>query len=215
MQACRPRYVLIAEAETIDTGRGWRFALLAADGSASIAASDMEEGADEERLVLLAAVRGLEALDQPSAVTLVTRSASVQRGVTRGLEAWRNNHWRWERFGRLTPVRDADLWRRVDQAMRFHQVRCQTWRLDGVELASPTIGPEADVEPLEELAVGAIDAAALRVESLRLARDGDRPHASGSPPRAACSDHGRRRLTAPHTHRRRCWRRSNPPPDPR
>lgn len=130
MKASRPRYVLIAETEATDDGPQWRFALHAADASVTIAASDSESGASHDRLVLLAVVRGLEALDQSADVTVVTRSSSVLRGMTRGLAEWRNNHWRWERHGRLTPIRDADLWRRVDQALRFHTVRCRSWRTD-------------------------------------------------------------------------------------
>ncbi len=130
MQASRPRYVLIAETEPAAEGSLWRFALHAADASVSVAACDSEAGADEDRLVLLAVVRGLEALDQPADVTVVTRSASVLKGLTRGLSEWRNNHWRWESFGRMIPIRDADLWRRVDQALRFHTVHCRSWRFD-------------------------------------------------------------------------------------
>lgn len=130
MQASRPRYVLIAETEQAEEGSRWRFALHAADASVTVAACDTEEGADDDRLVLLAVVRGLEALDHPAEVTVVTRSASVLRGLTRGLSAWRNNHWRWECFGRQTPIRDADLWRRVDKALQFHTVHCRSWRFD-------------------------------------------------------------------------------------
>lgn len=96
----------------------------------TVAACDGEAGADEDRLALLAVVRGLEALDQPAEVSIVTRSASVLRGLTRGLDEWRNNHWRWERFGRLTPITNADLWRRVDQALQYHTVHCRSWRTD-------------------------------------------------------------------------------------
>ncbi|TWT48662.1 RNase H family protein [Botrimarina hoheduenensis] len=128
MLAPRPRFLLIAEAESL---RGsWRFALHGIDSNASVTACDFESDASDERLELLAVVRGLEALDQPSEVTLVTRSLAVRRGVKHGLEAWRNNHWRWERFGRLEPVRDADLWRRIDRALAFHRVRCRSWRAD-------------------------------------------------------------------------------------
>ncbi|QDT68333.1 Ribonuclease HI [Planctomycetes bacterium MalM25] len=137
MQAARPRYVLIAEIEHADEGPQWRFALQAADASVTIAACDREPGADEDRLVLLAMVRGLEALDVSADVTVVTRSSSVLRGLTRGLAQWRNNHWRWERFGRLTPIRDADLWRRVDQAMRFHTVHCRSWRSENAARVGP------------------------------------------------------------------------------
>lgn len=141
MQVTRPRYVLIAESEHGADGPQWRFALHAADASVTVAACDSEEGADDDRLVLLAVVRGLEALDQSADVTIVTRSASVLKGLTRGLDDWRNNHWRWERFGRLAPIRDADLWRRVDQALRFHTVHCRSWRVDQPAEAPARVAP--------------------------------------------------------------------------
>lgn len=130
MQASRPRYVLIAETDRSSDLPQWRFALHAADAPVTVAAADTEPGADDDRLTLLALVRGLEALDQPAEVTVVTHNRTVLRGLSRDLAVWRNNHWRWERFGRLAPIRDADLWRRVHQALRFHEVRCRTWRAD-------------------------------------------------------------------------------------
>lgn len=147
MQVTRPRYVLIAESERQDEGPQWRFALHAADGSVTVAACDREESADDDRLVLLAVVRGLEALDQPADVTIVTRSTSVLRGLTRGINDWRNNHWRWERFGRLTPIRDADLWQRVDKALQFHSVECRSWRMDQPEKAA--LPPRPHFRPRE------------------------------------------------------------------
>jgi ribonuclease HI len=130
MLATRPRFLLIAETDPALGERSWRFALHSADTPWSVAASDVERGASDDRLELLAVVRGLEALEQPSEVSLVTRSEFVIKGIERGLADWRNNHWRWERFGRLVAVRHADLWRRVDHALRFHTVRCRNWKAD-------------------------------------------------------------------------------------
>ena len=83
-----------------------------------------------ERLELFCIVRGLEALDQPSRVTLITSSAYVREGIRYGLQQWRANGWRWESFGRLVPVKNQDLWQRVDAAMRFHRLECQMLRFD-------------------------------------------------------------------------------------
>jgi len=107
-------------------------------------ATDSESTDCGERLELLAVVRGLEALDQPARVTLVTRSRYVSRGIKKGLAEWRSNNWQWERFGRLVPVRDHDLWRRVDQALRFHQIDCQPWQFEEAE-------PAADSAPAHRL----------------------------------------------------------------
>jgi ribonuclease HI len=102
----------------------WRFVLEATDGSSKLEAADDEPEVSRDRLELLAIVRGLEALDQPSRVTVVTASRYVCRGIRFGLPAWREDAWQWERFGQLVPIKNADLWRRIDHAMGFHQVVC-------------------------------------------------------------------------------------------
>jgi hypothetical protein len=75
-------------------------------------------------------VRGLEALEQPSRVTLVTPSKYVNRGITYGLPEWRSTGWQWEHFGEMVPVKNRDLWQRVDRALDIHRVECRTWRFD-------------------------------------------------------------------------------------
>jgi len=92
--------------------------------------ADEETAACGERLELLAVVRGLEALDGPTRVTLVTKSRYVSRGIRSGLAEWRANDWQWERFGRIVPVKDHDLWQRVDRALLFHAVDCQAWQFE-------------------------------------------------------------------------------------
>ena len=98
--------------------------------SGALPATDCEPIACRERLELLALVRGLEAIDQPARVTLVTNSRYVNRGLKHGLAEWRADDWQWERFGQLVPVRDHDLWRRVDRALQFHELDCRMWHFD-------------------------------------------------------------------------------------
>ncbi|HEX6960666.1 MAG TPA: RNase H family protein, partial [Lacipirellula sp.] len=126
-----PHFLLFSEA-ALDRPQGgtWRFVLEQVGAAEALAASDIETAECPERLELLAVVRGLEALDQPASVTLVTKSRYVSRGLKRGLADWRANGWQWERFGRVVPVRDHDLWRRVDRALQFHQVECRLWQFD-------------------------------------------------------------------------------------
>ena len=134
-----PHYLLLSEAQISrdmegeferDQGGRWRFILEAADGSTVLEAEDVEAITDPERLELLSVVRGLEALDEPSRVTLVTSSRYVSHGLRFGLAEWRESDWQWERFGEWVPVKNDDLWRRVDQALQFHVVDCRTWRFD-------------------------------------------------------------------------------------
>lgn len=115
----------------------WRFVLEAVDGSARFEAEDEEPETEENRLELLAVVRALESLDQPSRVTVVSPSRYLSRGFRYGLEQWRENNWRWESYGEMTPIRNRDLWQRIDRAMRFHRVECRTWRFDPPEGGEP------------------------------------------------------------------------------
>jgi len=96
------------------------------DGSSRLEAADAEPAVGGERLELLAVVRGLEALEQPSRVTLVTPSKYVSRGLSNGLEDWRENDWNWEHHGQMVPIKNRDLWQRLDRALAFHRVQCRT-----------------------------------------------------------------------------------------
>lgn len=112
------------------------------DGEAEASRLHFEAGGTEEdisgeRLELLCVVRGLEALDQPSRVTLITPSPYVREGIRYGLEQWRENDWQWESFGRMVPVKNQDLWQRVDIALKFHHLECLTWRFDAAHESEP------------------------------------------------------------------------------
>ncbi len=135
-----PHYLLLSEStENIEPGR-WRFVLRAVDGSRRLVVDEVEPEIRGERLELLTVVRGLESLDEPSCVTLVTRSTYIREGIRYGVSEWRKNGWRWESFGQMVPVKNADLWQRVDRAMRFHKVDCRVWRFDQAHDDHHTLG---------------------------------------------------------------------------
>jgi ribonuclease HI len=123
-----PHFLLFSEARGKKRQGQWRFVLQAADGSATLEASDAEPETGGERLELLAVIRGLEALDQPSHVTLFTPSKYVSRGIAYGLEEWRRNDWTWECFGEMVPVKNRDLWQRLDRALNYHTIEFRVRR---------------------------------------------------------------------------------------
>lgn len=142
MVSSRPHFLLFSRAEWNGSSPGtWHFVLESVDGQGIVEASDREPGLRRERLELLAVVRGLEALDQPSRVTLVTPSRRIARGFRSGLDEWRTRRWRWERDGRWVPIKNRDLWQRVDRALQFHRVECRTWRFDGAHLGERSVYP--------------------------------------------------------------------------
>ena len=155
MVSAKPHYLLFCQASgrtTDHTGRPpgnrWHFVLEQLDGSNRLEATDAESQVGSDRLALLSVVRGLEALDQPAQVTLVTTSRYVTRGLRYGLPSWRQADYQWERFGQRMPIRNADLWKRVDTALRFHGVNCRLLPTETNQIA-PQPTPAGAASPEE------------------------------------------------------------------
>jgi ribonuclease HI len=149
-----PHYLLKSEASRNEGIGRWRFILRPLDGSPEIEAADIEPDVWGERLDLLTVVRALESLDQPSWVTLIGCTRYVEQGVQYGLTEWKENGWRWECFGRMVPVRDIDLWQRMDRILQIHRVDCGQRRIDA---AHATVeGPHWDKVPKGKSWVGGL-----------------------------------------------------------
>jgi ribonuclease HI len=73
------------------------------------------------RMELMAAISALESLKRPCTVDLYTDSEYVRLGVTQWLANWKGRGWR---TADKKPVKNEDLWRRLDAAQARHQV---TW----------------------------------------------------------------------------------------
>ncbi|NNE01274.1 MAG: ribonuclease HI [Pirellulaceae bacterium] len=115
-------YLLVCEARSTTLTDGyWRFALETAEGEAVLDAEDTELG-DLNRLTLYAAIRGLESIEGPSSVTLLSNNRYLIRSLSDSLPRWRQNDFMWEHFGRRIDVQHADLWRRIDRALQIHRV---------------------------------------------------------------------------------------------
>jgi ribonuclease HI len=71
------------------------------------------------RMELLAAIRGLQALKRPALVTLYTDSMYVKDGITKWVHNWRRNGWR---TSDRKPVKNAELWQELCVAVEPHQV---------------------------------------------------------------------------------------------
>lgn len=130
MKVPAPHYLLFSEVGDAEGSGGWRFLLRSIDGADQFEAADVEPECRGERLDLLTVIRALESLDQPSQVTLVGCSRYLLQGVRYGLSEWKSNGWRWEFFGQLVPVKNRDLWQRMDRALRFHRIACCRRRFD-------------------------------------------------------------------------------------
>jgi ribonuclease HI len=78
-----------------------------------------EPATTNNRMELMAAIRGLEALKRPCKVRLYTDSNYLREGVTKWIHSWKKNGWR---TADKKPVKNVDLWQRLDAARTSHHV---------------------------------------------------------------------------------------------
>lgn len=71
------------------------------------------------RMELTAAIEGLKALKRPARVRVYTDSTYLRDGITRWIHRWKQNGWR---TADKKPVKNAELWRSLDEALRRHRV---------------------------------------------------------------------------------------------
>jgi ribonuclease HI len=104
---------------------GWGVLMLAREGGAVVKERTLQGGEQmttNNRMELMAAISALEALTKPVEITIVTDSAYVKNGVTEWIHSWKRNGWR---TAGKDPVKNAELWQRLDAAQAQHKV---IWR---------------------------------------------------------------------------------------
>ena len=79
-----------------------------------------EAHSTNNRMELMAAISALEALKRPCRVDLHTDSQYLRDGITRYIVKWKRNGWR---TSDKKPVKNVDLWQRLDAALGSHQIR--------------------------------------------------------------------------------------------
>ena len=103
---------------------GWGALLIAMRDGAPVrerALSGGEPDTTNNRMELMAAIQALEALGRTAEITIVTDSAYVKGGITAWMFGWKKNGWK---TAARKPVKNEDLWRRLDAAQAPHVV---TW----------------------------------------------------------------------------------------
>ncbi|WP_136645585.1 ribonuclease HI [Tabrizicola sp. YIM 78059] len=104
---------------------GWGVLMQAREGNTVVKERELSGGeplTTNNRMELMAAISALEALSRPSEIVIVTDSAYVKNGVTEWIHAWKRKNWR---TAGGSPVKNVELWQRLDAAQARHKV---TWR---------------------------------------------------------------------------------------
>ncbi|WP_296427787.1 ribonuclease HI [Yoonia sp.] len=103
---------------------GWGALLVARNGDTVVKERALKGGAADttnNRMELLAAISALEALERNAKVTIITDSSYVKDGITSWIHGWKKRGWK---TAAKKPVKNEDLWRRLDEAVGRHDV---TW----------------------------------------------------------------------------------------
>jgi ribonuclease HI len=78
-----------------------------------------EKATTNNRMELMAAIQALEALNQNCEIQLFTDSKYVLQGITEWIENWKKRGWK---TTTNQPVKNVDLWLRLDQAIQRHRI---------------------------------------------------------------------------------------------
>ena len=102
---------------------GWAFILRHAATGKELESSGGERETTNNRMEMTAVIRGLEALKRPTRVEVISDSIYVGKGFSEWLPKWKLNGWRRREGGQLKPIKNEELWRRMDELLSKHQVR--------------------------------------------------------------------------------------------
>jgi len=102
---------------------GWAFLLRHPATGKQMERSGGERETTNNRMELTAVVEGLAALKRPTRVELFTDSVYVGKGISEWLPKWKSNGWKRKEGRKFVPVKNEDLWRRLDAELRRHQLK--------------------------------------------------------------------------------------------
>ena len=102
---------------------GWAFILRHPSTGKEIERSGGERLTTNNRMELMAVVKGLETLTRPTAVELLTDSVYVGKGLTEWMPKWKANGWKRREGNKLVEVKNEDLWRELDRLIATHRLK--------------------------------------------------------------------------------------------
>ena len=102
---------------------GWGAVLIARKDGMVIKTRELSGGArltTNNQMELMAAISALETLNKSVRCTVITDSVYVKDGISKWIDGWKKNGWR---TAAKKPVKNADLWQRLDKARQTHSVK--------------------------------------------------------------------------------------------
>jgi ribonuclease HI len=102
---------------------GWAFILRHPASGKELQRAGGEPETTNNRMEMQAVIEGLQSLNRPTHVKLVSDSTYVGKGLSEWLPKWKAQGWRRRDGGRLVPIKNEDLWRTLDGLLARHRVR--------------------------------------------------------------------------------------------
>lgn len=102
---------------------GWAYILRHPESGQERDASGAEALTTNNRMELMGAIEGLATLKRPCRVELITDSQYVAKGLAEWMPKWKANGWRRKEGSQWAPVKNEDLWRRLDGLVAQHKVK--------------------------------------------------------------------------------------------
>jgi ribonuclease HI len=102
---------------------GWGFILRHLRSGKEMEKSGGEAVSTNNRMELTAVVEGLGQLSRACYVELFTDSVYVGKGMTEWMTKWKSNGWKRREGKSLKPVKNEDLWRKLDELVSKHRIK--------------------------------------------------------------------------------------------
>jgi ribonuclease HI len=103
---------------------GWAYILEHISSASRKSDSGGESSTTNNRMELMAVIRGLEALKRPCHVEVVTDSQYVAKGLIEWMPRWKARGWRKSKGSGGGEVKNLELWQELDRLMAGHRVHC-------------------------------------------------------------------------------------------
>lgn len=102
---------------------GWAFVLRCPKTHKEIERAGGEPHSTNNKMELMAVIRGLESLREPCAVTLHADSTYVGQGITSWMAGWKRRGWKRKEGSKLVPVKNCELWQQLDVLLETHTIK--------------------------------------------------------------------------------------------
>ncbi|HSR49904.1 MAG TPA: ribonuclease HI [Acidobacteriota bacterium] len=101
---------------------GWAFLMRHNPTGKELEDHGAEASTTNNQMELRAVIEGLKRLKRRTKVHVVSDSSYVLQGITQWIHNWKRNGWRRKTSSGYKPVKNADYWKRLDQAVSRHDV---------------------------------------------------------------------------------------------